>query len=62
MRAHTFKASALDSNQRLSDALTENINARVWAGIHFRSADVAGAALGKRVARFLYKNYLQPVD
>jgi hypothetical protein len=36
----------------LSDALRENINARVWAGIHFRTADLAGAALGLRVALY----------
>jgi hypothetical protein len=46
---------------RFSDALTENINARVWAGIHFRTADVQGAALGEKVARYLRKHYLQPV-
>jgi hypothetical protein len=39
---------------RLSDALRENINARVWAGIHFRTADLAGAELGEKVARYVY--------
>ena len=46
---------------RLSDALAENINARVWAGIHFRTADVQGARLGKKVARYLHEHYLQPI-
>ena len=44
-----------------SDALDENINARVWAGIHFRTADIAGARLGEKVARYLHNHYLQPV-
>jgi PAP2 superfamily len=44
----------------LSEALRENINARVWAGIHFRQADVAGVALGKKVARYLHDHDLQP--
>jgi hypothetical protein len=34
---------------------------RVWAGIHFRTADIQGAALGKKVARYLHKHYFQPV-
>jgi hypothetical protein len=38
---------------RFSDALHENINARVWAGIHFRTADLEGAALGEKVAAYL---------
>ena len=41
------------SFDRFSDALKENIDARVWAGIHFRTADVQGAVLGKKVAHYL---------
>jgi hypothetical protein len=44
----------------LSDALTENINARVWAGIHFRTADLQGVKLGTTVARYLHHHYFQP--
>ena len=47
---------------RISDALKENIDARVWAGIHFRTADVQGAVLGKKVARYLRKHYFEPVN
>ena len=49
------------SFDRLSVALKEIIDARVWSGIHFRTADVQGATLGKKVARFLTANYFQPV-
>ena len=35
---------------RWQQIVEENIDARVWAGVHFRSADVAGADLGRRVA------------
>jgi hypothetical protein len=49
------------SFERLSVALKEIIDARVWGGIHFRTADVQGATLGKQVARFLNANYFQPV-
>ena len=47
--------------ERFSDALKEVIDARVWGGIHFRTADVQGAVLGKKVAHWLVKHYFQPV-
>ena len=49
------------SFDRFSDALKEVIDARVWAGIHFRTADTQGAVLGKKVAHYLKKHYFQPV-
>ena len=48
------------SFDRLSDALREVTDARVWGGIHFRTADVHGAVLGKKVAHWLRKHYFQP--
>jgi hypothetical protein len=48
------------SFDRFSDALKEIIGARVWGGIHFRTADVQGAVLGKKVARYLRRHYFQP--
>ena len=48
------------SFDRLSDALEEIVNARVWGGIHFRTADEQGAVLGKKVARWERKHYFQP--
>jgi hypothetical protein len=45
--------------ERFSDAIKEVIDARVWAGIHFRTADVQGAVLGKKVAHWLEKHYFQ---
>ena len=49
------------SFHRFSGALKEIIDARVWSGIHFRTADVQGAVLGKKVANWLDKHYFQPV-
>jgi hypothetical protein len=49
------------SFSRFSDALDEIIDARVWAGIHFRTADVQGAGLGKTVAHYLEKHYFRRV-
>src|SRR5829696_460345 len=50
------------SFDRLSDALKEVIDARVYSGIHFRTADVQGAVIGKKVVHWLDKHYFQPVD
>jgi hypothetical protein len=49
------------SYDRLSHALKEIVDARVWSGIHFRTADVQGAVLGKKVAHYLRKHYFQPL-
>jgi hypothetical protein len=43
-------------------ALREVIDARVWGGIHFRTADVVGAEVGEKVARHLNRHYFEPVD
>ena len=59
--ASSNKSGTTRTYHRFSDALHENIDARVWAGIHFRTADVQGAVLGKKVARYLHKHYLRRV-
>jgi len=41
--------------------MADTIDARVYIGIHFRAPDVQGAEIGKDVARWLVKNYFQPV-
>jgi hypothetical protein len=45
---------------RFSYALDEIIEARIWGGIHFRTADVTGAAIGKDVAHYLRHHYFKP--
>jgi hypothetical protein len=47
---------------RFSDALKEIVDARVWGGIHFRTADVQGAVLGKKVVHYMTNHYFQPVN
>ena len=44
-----------------SQALDELIEARIWAGLHFRTADLQGRSLGTNVADFAAANYFQPV-
>jgi hypothetical protein len=41
--------------------LDEIVEARIWAGLHFRTADVQGRELGTNVADFAAANYFQPV-
>jgi len=36
-------------------------DARVWAGIHFRSADIDGTQMGRRVAQYALKNYMRSI-
>jgi PAP2 superfamily len=49
------------SFERFSEAIKEIIDARVWAGIHFRVADVQGAVMGKKISRYLEEHYFQPL-
>jgi hypothetical protein len=50
------------SYDRFTFVLRDTIDARVWLGIHFRTADVHGAWLGKKVAQWVDKHYFEPVD
>ena len=52
---------AVRSFDTFTQPLTELIEARIWAGLHYRSADVAGQLLGRNVANYGAANYLQPV-
>ena len=47
---------------RFSDALKEIIDARIWAGLHFRTADVQAKILGRRVVHYMATHYFQPLQ
>jgi hypothetical protein len=47
---------------RFSLALREIIEARIWAGLHFRTADVQGQILGRKVVHYMEKHYFQPLQ
>ena len=47
---------------RFSHALKEIIDARIWAGLHFRTADIQAQILGRKVAHYMEKHYFQPLD
>ena len=42
---------------RFSEALKEVIDARVWGGIHFRTADMQGSVIGMKVSHYLVKHF-----
>ena len=52
---------AVRTFETFTQPLTELIEARIWAGLHYRSADVAGQVLGRNVANYGAANYFQPV-
>jgi PAP2 superfamily len=44
---------------RLSEGVEEVIEARIYAGIHYRTSDEEGAALGRKIARFVAHHALR---
>jgi hypothetical protein len=60
-----FSATSADTGttrsfNSFSQALVELINARIWGGIHFRSADVQGARIGVQVSTYLWTHRMRP--
>jgi len=53
--------SQVRSFDTFSQPLAELIEARIWAGLHFRSSDVEGQVLGNQVAKYGIANYFLPV-
>ncbi|MGN9914078.1 vanadium-dependent haloperoxidase [Phytohabitans sp. LJ34] len=60
-----FSADSVDTGttrhfRSFSQATAEVIEARIWGGIHFRTADVNGAELGQAVADYIAQHHFQP--
>jgi hypothetical protein len=47
---------------RFSAPIKEIIDARIWAGLHYRTADVQAQILGRKVVHYMAKHYFQPLD
>jgi hypothetical protein len=47
---------------RFSAAVEDVVDARVYAGIHFRFADEAARKQGREIAQWTFKNYLRPLS
>jgi hypothetical protein len=50
------------SYDRLTDVIDDAIDGRVLIGLHFRSADVQGAWLGKKVAQWVARHEFGPAE
>ena len=46
---------------RQRDVVDDTVDARVYLGLHFREADVHGARIGKKVARWLDRHFFEPM-
>jgi PAP2 superfamily len=46
--------------RRFKDATKEVYDARTWAGLHFRNSTMEGAWIGRKVARYVAKNFFVP--
>jgi hypothetical protein len=60
----SFSAYSVDSGttrrfRSFSHAVAEVIEARIWGGIHFRSADVQGAKIGAAVSDYVTRHYFR---
>ena len=62
----TLTSTAVPDAKRTYDsekaACQDVVDARVWLGIHFRSADVRGAKMGQQVADWALDHYFKPVS
>jgi hypothetical protein len=47
---------------RLSDAAEEVKFARMWGGIHFRNSVNVGGVMGVRIADYVVRQFLRPLE
>ncbi|MFF5077952.1 vanadium-dependent haloperoxidase [Actinoplanes sp. NPDC000266] len=57
--AYSADAGTIRSFTSFSGALAEVVEARVWGGVHFRSADVQGVKIGNGVAAYVLRHAFQ---
>ena len=48
------------SFERLSDYVTEVVNARIYEGVHYRASGEVGAAMGRQIGEYVMKTVLTP--
>jgi hypothetical protein len=48
--------------ERFSQPLAEIMEARIWAGLHYRTPDIQGDMLGGKVLDYMEQNYFQPLN
>jgi len=59
----TSAAAGVTRNYATKAQIAEDaVSARVWSGIHFRTADEVSIDIGTNVANYVLDNYFQPTD
>ncbi|MFK3979596.1 phosphatase PAP2 family protein [Micromonospora sp. NPDC050397] len=58
--AHSADSGTTRSFRGFSHAIEEVIGARIWGGIHTRTADVQGARIGAQVTAYVVRNHFRP--
>jgi hypothetical protein len=56
-----LKGPSTRSYHRFTDYVRDAINGRILIGFHFRSADVAGAWIGKKAAQWVAKHEFEAI-
>jgi hypothetical protein len=65
---HTFTLSAPGypgftwTFNRFSDAAAQTMEARIWAGIHFRNSCNVGAEQGMKISSYVLENIMVPIE
>ena len=54
-------AGSTRNYSRFTDVIRDTINGRILNGYHFRTPDVQGAWIGKKVAQQIHKRFFEPV-
>ena len=57
----TAPGGVFRSYASFSQAAEENMNSRVWLGVHFRTACEDGRRQGKQVANYVVDHFLRPI-
>jgi PAP2 superfamily len=57
----TNVAGRTRSYTRVSDAIEEIVDGRVWSGIHFRNADEASVQISRRIANYRDRHYFNRI-
>ncbi|MFC3988506.1 vanadium-dependent haloperoxidase [Actinoplanes siamensis] len=60
MSAYSADSGTTRSFPSFSAALAEVVEARIWGGVHFRSADVQGFRIGAETARYVLAREFRP--
>ena len=66
---HTDRLAWTDTNvagrtrsyTRVSDAIEEIVDVRVWSGIHFRNADEASVEISRQIAKYRDRHYFNRI-